>query len=261
VTSPRTEVVVHATASLLAAAAAARLVTKVVDVQSSRGSASVVLTGGRTGIAMLRELRAAPARDAIDWGRVDLYWGDERFLPGGHPERNETQVREALLDHVPVDPARVYPMAASDGEYGVDVDAAAAGYAALLGSHARPEDHGPVPTFDVLMLGVGGEGHTASIFPSSPAVYETERTVVGVHGAPKPPPTRLTLTLPAIGCASEVWLATTGSDKAAAVAMALGGAGPTQIPAAGVTGRRRTLWLLDRAAAVKLPPTFILPLA
>jgi 6-phosphogluconolactonase len=261
VTDPNPEVVVFATQALLAAAAAARLVTRVVDVQASRGSASVVLTGGGTGIALLEQLRSSPARDAIDWGRVDLYWGDERFLPSGHPERNETQAREALLDHVPVDPARVYPMAPSGGEYGDDVDAAAEAYAALLRSHARPEDHGAVPTFDVLLLGIGGEGHTASIFPSSPAGYETERTVVGVHGCPKPPPTRITLTLPAIRSAAEVWLATAGADKAAAVAMALGGAGPTQIPAAGARGRRRTLWLLDRAAAAKLPRAFAPPLA
>jgi 6-phosphogluconolactonase len=107
-----------------------------------------------------------------------------------------------------------------------------------------------------MMLGIGGEGHTASIFPSSPAVYETERTVVGVRGCPKPPPTRITLTLPAIRGAAEIWLATTGTDKAAAVAMALGGAGATQIPAAAALARRRTLWLLDRAAAAKLPLAF-----
>lgn len=250
------EVVVHATPALLAAAVAARLVTRVVDAQASRGRASVVLTGGGVGIAVLRELRTSPARDAIDWGRVDLYWGDERFLPSGHPDRNETQAREALLDHVPVDPARVHPMAPSDGEYGGDVDAAAAGYAAMLRAAARPEDHGAAPTFDVMMLGIGGEGHTASIFPSSPAVYETERMVVGVHGCPKPPPTRVTLTLPAIRSAAEIWLASAGTDKAAAVAMALGGAGATQIPAAGALARRRTLWLLDRAAAAKLPLAF-----
>lgn len=259
--SQRPEVVVHATPQQLAAAVAARLVTRMVGAQHSRGATSVVLTGGTTGIAVLRELRAAPARDAVDWARVDVYWGDERFLPTGHPERNETQAREALLDHVPVDPARVYPMPPSGGEFGDDVDAAAAAYAELLRSHARPEDHGPVPTFDVLLLGVGPEGHVASIFPSSPAVYETERTVVGVRGCPKPPPTRTTLTLPAIRRATEVWLATAGPDRAAAVAMALSAAGPTQIPAAGATGRRRTLWMLDRAAAAKVPRTLVLPVA
>jgi 6-phosphogluconolactonase len=218
----------------------------------------VVLTGGGTGIAVLRELCSSPARDAIDWRRVALYWGDERFLPSGHPERNETQAREALLDHVPVDPARVNPMPASDGEYGDDVDAAAAGYAALLCAAAPPEDHGAVPAFDVMMLGIGGEGHTASVFPRSPAVYEA-RAVVGVRDCPKPPPTRITLTLPAIRNAAEVWLATAGADKATAVAMALAGADPAQIPAAGARGRRRTLWLLDRAAAATLSRVFPSP--
>jgi 6-phosphogluconolactonase len=254
-------IVVHATPALLAPAVAARLVTRLVDVQAARGSVSLVLTGGGTGIAVLRELRALPARDAVDWSLVDLYWGDERFLPAGHPERNETQAREALLNHVAVDPARVHPMAPSGGEFGDDPDAAAAGYAALLKANSRPEDHGEVPTFDILLLGIGPEGHVGSIFPSSPAAYEAERTVVGVRGCPKPPPTRVTLTLPAIRCAAEVWIATTGSDRAAAVSMALGGAGEIAVPAAGARGRRRTLWLLDRQAASALPGTLAPPVA
>ena len=176
-------VVVHGTPKSLAAAVAARLVTRVVDVQAARGYASVVLTGGGIGIALLSDLDATPAAGAVDWSRVDLYWGDERFLPAGHPDRNETQAREALLDRVGVSPARVYPMAPCDGPFGDDPDAAARDYAALLARHARPEDHGPVPTFDVCLLGLGEEGHTASVFPGSPAVYETERTVVGVSAA------------------------------------------------------------------------------
>ena len=110
-----------------------------------------------------------------------------------------------------------------------------------------------MPAFDVTLLGMGGEGHTASVFPHSPAVYETERTVVAVHGCPKPPPTRVSLTLPAIRRSTEVWILATGDGKAAAVAMALSGAGEVAIPVAGATGTRRTLWLLDRAAAAKLP--------
>jgi 6-phosphogluconolactonase len=255
------EVVVHAAPALLASAMAARLVTRLVDVQAARGSVSLVLTGGGTGISVLRELRALPARDAVDWSLVDLYWGDERFLPAGHPDRNETQARHALLDHVAVDPARVHPMAPSDGEFGNDPDAAATGYAALLKANSRPEHHGAVPTFDVLLLGVGAEGHVGSIFPSSPAVYEVERMVVGVRGCPKPPPTRVTLTLPAIRCAAEVWIATTGPDRAAAVSMALRGAGEVAVPAAGARGRRRTLWLLDRQAASALPRTLAPPVA
>jgi 6-phosphogluconolactonase len=250
------QAVVYRTAELLAAATAARLVTRLVDAQAARGSASLVLTGGGTGIAVLEQLRAAPARDAIDWAHVDLYWGDERFLPAGHPERNETQARAALLDQVPVDPGRVHAMAASDGAFGDDPESAAAAYADLLASAAKPEDHGAVPCFDVCLLGVGGEGHVASVFPGAPAVYETDRTVVAVHGCPKPPPTRITLTLPAIGRAHDVWLMTTGPTKAAAVAMALGGAGEVQVPAAGAHGLRRTLWLLDNAAAAKIPGVY-----
>ncbi len=255
------EVVVHRDADLLAKAIAARVVTRLVDAQAARGSASVVLTGGRLGTAVLTELRTNPARDAVDWPRVDVWWGDERFVPAADPERNDRQAREALLDSIPLSAERVHPFPASDGPWGNDPEAAAAAYARELAAAARPEDHGDVPHFDVLMLGVGEEGHTASIFPESPAAYD-ERSVVAVHGSPKPPPIRLTLTLRAINTATEAWLATTGEEKAAAVAMALGGAGPLQVPAAGVRARVRTLWLLDRAAASRLPASVVrLPLA
>lgn len=185
------QVVVHRDKELMAQAAAARLITKIVDAQAARGSASVVLTGGRNGNALLAALAQSPALDAVDWARLDLWWGDERFLPEGDPERNVTQAREALLDAVPVTPSRVHAMPASDGPYGRDADAAAAAYAEELAKAASPEDHGRVPSFDVLMLGVGPDTHVASLFPGHPGVRETERTVVGIHGAPKPPPTRV----------------------------------------------------------------------
>ncbi|CRK56328.1 6-phosphogluconolactonase, eukaryotic type [Alloactinosynnema sp. L-07] len=257
----RPQVVVYPAPGLLAAATAARLVTRLVDVQAARGYASVVLTGGGTGISVLEQLRAAPARDAIDWSRLDFYWGDERFLPSGHPDRNETQARAALLDHVPVSPDRVFAMAPSDGRFGNDPEAAAADYADLLAGKAGPEDHGPVPTFDVCLLGLGEEGHTLSVFPGSPAVYETERTVVAVRNCPKPPPTRISMTLATTRQSAEVWMVTAGDAKAAAVAMALGGAGEVQLPAAGARGARRTLWLLDKPAAAKLPNVFAPPLS
>ncbi|MFF1446706.1 6-phosphogluconolactonase [Streptomyces sp. NPDC058274] len=253
------QLVVHRDKELMAKAAAARLVTKIVDAQASRGYASVVLTGGRNGNGLLAALAEEPARDAIDWTRLDLWWGDERFLPEGDPERNVTQARQALLDSVPLDPGRVHAMPASDGPYGADADAAAEAYAAELAKAAVPENHGSVPAFDVLMLGVGPDTHVASLFPELPAVRETERTVVGVHGAPKPPPTRITLTLPAIRSAREVWLLAAGEDKAEAAAIALSGAGEVQAPAAGAYGRSRTLWLLDSAAASQLPRSLYPP--
>ncbi|KIF73942.1 6-phosphogluconolactonase [Streptomyces sp. 150FB] len=247
------QLVVHRDKELMAQATAARLITRIVDAQASRGSASVVLTGGRNGNGLLAALSSAPARDAIDWSRLDLWWGDERFLPEGDPERNVTQAREALLDSVPLDPSRVHAMPASDGPYGSDVEAAAAAYATELVAAARPEDHASVPSFDVLMLGVGPDTHVASLFPELPGVRETERSVVAVRGAPKPPPLRISLTLPAIRAAHEVWLLAAGEDKAEAAEIALSGAGEIQAPAAGAYGRSRTLWLLDAAAASKLP--------
>ncbi|MDI3404841.1 6-phosphogluconolactonase [Streptomyces sp. B-S-A6] len=247
------QLVVHRDKELMAQAAAARLITKIVDAQAARGSASVVLTGGRNGNGLLAALGSSPARDAVDWSRLDLWWGDERFLPEGDPDRNYTQAREALLDSVPLDPARVHAMPASDGPYGIDADTAAEAYAVQLAKAAQPENHSEAPTFDVLLLGVGPDTHVASLFPELPAVRETERMVVGVHGAPKPPPTRISLTLPAIRSAREVWLLAAGEDKAQAVAIALSGAGEVQAPAAGAHGRSRTLWLLDSAAASQLP--------
>ncbi|MEV4630906.1 6-phosphogluconolactonase [Micromonospora sp. NPDC049523] len=249
-----TVVEVHADPAVLAQVVAARLVVKLIDAQADRGEAGVVLTGGRIAAAVFLAVRDLPARDAIDWSRVDVWWGDERFLPSGHPERNETQARAALLDALPLDPSRVHAMPPSDGPDGPDPEAAAARYAATLEAAARPGT-ASLPHFDVLMLGVGEDGHVASVFPEHPVGYET-RPVSAVRGSPKPPPIRTTLTLPAINTAEEVWLVASGADKARAVGMALSGAGALQLPAAGVHGVERTRWLLDRAAATEVKPTF-----
>jgi 6-phosphogluconolactonase len=246
------EILVHPDAALLAKAVAARLVTRLVDAVAATGHAHLVLTGGGIGTAVLVELAAAPARDAVDWPQVDFWWGDERFVPAGHPDRNETGARSALLDRINVEPARVHPMPGPDGPDGDDPEAAAARYAVWLAAAARPEDHGPVPSFDVLILGIGPEGHVASLFPGMPAVYDN-RPVVAVRGSPKPPPVRISLTFPSIQAAREVWILASGEEKADAVALALSGSGPVQLPAAGARGRQRTLFLLDEAAAAKLP--------
>jgi 6-phosphogluconolactonase len=243
---------------MLARAVAARITTVLVDAQASRGHGSIVLTGGGIGGASLRELADSPARDAIDFGALDVWWGDERFLPAGHDERNETQARRALLDAVPLDPSRIHAMPASDGPVGDDLDAAAAWYAGQLAAASHPEEHGPAPAFDILLLGVGPDGHVASLFPESPAL-DDDRAVIGVRSAPKPPPTRLSLSLSAINCAREVWLVAAGEEKAGAVRLALSGAGSTAVPAAGAKGRSATRWLLDRAAASRLPGDGVRP--
>lgn len=248
----------------LAEAVAARLVTRLVTTQADRGHASVVLTGGGVGIAALAALARSPSKDSVDWSALDVWWGDERFVPPDDPDRNDVSARRALLDHVPVDPRRVHPMpaagtdAAGRSAGAADVHAAAAAYADELADHADVEAHAPLPHLDVLLLGVGEDGHVASLFPHSPALHDT-RTVVGIEASPKPPPRRVSLTLRAIRSADEVWLVAAGPAKAAAVALALGGAGPLSTPAAAARGRLETCWLLDRAAAAGLPREMIRP--
>jgi len=248
-------VVVHRDSQLLADAAAARLVTAIVDAQSSRGEADIVLTGGTMGSAVLAALARSAARDAIDWPKLNIWWGDERFLPAGDADRNETQAREALLDSVPLTPERVHAMPASDLPLAADVDDAAARYADELAA-AAPTGR-DVPEFDVLMLGVGPDAHVASLFPEHPALHEQDLSVVGVRRAPKPPPLRVSLTFPSLCAARDVWFLVSGRDKAGAVGLALSGAGPMQAPAAGVTGIRSTTWLLDRDAATHVPKALI----
>lgn len=247
-------------ATELAQAVAARLTTRLVTAQAARGRACLVLTGGGVGIASLAALAASPGRDSIDWAWLDIWWSDERFVGADDPDRNDRQARHALLDQVPLDPAKVHPMpaagSAAAGPDGDDVHAAASAYAEELARHASIEAHAPVPHIDVLLLGVGPDGHVASLFPNSPALDET-RTVVGVQGSPKPPPERTTLTMPTIRCADAVWLVAAGSQKAPAVGLALSGAGAKSIPAAAATGRHETHWLLDHAAAGELPAQIV----
>jgi 6-phosphogluconolactonase len=244
-------VIVHRTAQGLADAVAARLITRLVDVQSAGRRARIVLTGGTIADQIHRAVAASDARDAVDWAAVEIWWGDERFVPADDPERNERQAREALLDALPLDPAMVHPMPAPE-QAGNDPDAAAARYAEELAAATDPGDRGGVPTFDVLMLGVGPDGHVASLFPGRPALYD-ERPVAGVRGSPKPPPVRITLTMPTLQRAYDVWFVVSGTDKAQAVRLALSGAGAVQVPAAGPRGIQNTLWLLDRDAASQLP--------
>jgi 6-phosphogluconolactonase len=232
----------------LVRAAGARLVNAIQTAVAARGRALIVLTGGGNGIGLLKYLGTQGQK--IDWSKVHLFWGDERYVPEDDDERNEKQAREALLDHIDIPPSQVHPMAASDGEFGDDLAAAALAYEQLLAANASPGE--PVPNFDVHLLGMGPEGHINSLFPDTPAVRETTRMVVAVEDSPKPPPQRITLTLPAIQRSREVWLLVAGAGKADAAAAAIGGAQPVLVPAAGAIGLETTLWLLDEEAAAKL---------
>jgi 6-phosphogluconolactonase len=233
----------------LVRAAGSRLVNAIQAAVAARGRALIVLTGGGNGIGLLKYLGTQGQQ--IDWSKVHLFWGDERYVPEDDDERNEKQAREALLDHIDIPPSQVHPMAASDGEFGDDLAAAALAYEQLLAANAAPGE--AVPNFDVHLLGMGPEGHINSLFPDTPAVLESTRMVVSVENSPKPPPQRITLTLPAIQRSREVWLMVSGAGKADAAAAAIGGAAPVSVPAAGAIGLKTTLWLLDEEAAAKLP--------
>lgn len=238
----------YADSDALVAAAGQRLVGAITAAIDARGAAYVSLTGGGTGVKLLKHL--GDNGDAIDWAKVHLFWGDDRYVPADDDDRNDKQAREALLDHVDIPAANVHAMPASDGEYGADIDAAALAYEQVLAANAP--GGGPTPEFDVHLLGMGPEGHVNSLFPHTEATAETERFVVGVTDSPKPPPQRITMTLPAVVRSREVWLVVSGSEKAEAVAAVVNGASPEDFPAAGAVGRDATVWLLDEAAAADL---------
>jgi len=249
-TDPVRRVVVHPDAPSLVEATAVRLLTRLLDAQSIHSPVHLALTGGTVGIAALAAVASNPVRDAVDWSGVHVWWGDERFLPTGDPERNETMARDALLDALgeALPPANVHPMPAPGSTPGTRTpEEAAETYAVELARFA-PEGSG-VPPFDVLMLGMGPDGHVASLFPGHDELAVTGVPTVGVHGSPKPPSERVSLTFDAINAARQVWFVVSGAEKAAPVASALAGDPVDRTPAAGAHGRELTLWLLDAAAA------------
>jgi 6-phosphogluconolactonase len=242
--------VIEKNADSLARAAARRLVATLTCALDGRPTAHLALTGGGILEQTMRALRALPEREDVDWRRVHVWWGDERYVPADSPERNDGAAFAALLDALPYDPARIHRMPAADGEFGDDVDAAARSYAAAL-ADAAPDGE-DVPRFAAVLLGVGPDGHCASLFPGHPGTLETERSVIAVRDAPKPPPTRISLTFRALDAAAQVWFVASGAGKAEAVARAHDSADRATVPASGPRGREHTVWLIDRDAAAQL---------
>ncbi|WP_432559246.1 6-phosphogluconolactonase [Granulicoccus sp. GXG6511] len=197
------------------------------------------LTGGR----IANDVYGAIAHEepcGIDWSRLALWWGDERFVPAGSPDRNAGQSLSVLARTIPLDRTRVHPMP-SAGAGSDDLAGAAQHYASELGD----------TEFDLCLLGMGEDGHVASLFPGHPAFSpQTTRRVVGVTDSPKPPPERISLTLPVINASREVWLLVAGREKAAAAARAING--DATLPAGHVAGRERTVWFLDQEAAAEI---------
>lgn len=248
---PNARVIVHPDADSVAAATAARLITTIVDRQSVAAPVHVVLTGGTVGIKTLAQVAASPAAGAIDWSGVHFWWGDERFLTEGDPDRNETQARDVFLsrfeDAIPAENIHFVPRLDPENGVATPEDAAAL-YAEELAAFAPAGSD--VPQFDVLMLGMGPDGHVASLFPGHPGL-DAVGSATGVHDSPKPPPLRVSLTFDAIAQARAVWLVVAGADKAEAVASAWSGSAKDVTPAGSVSGTEETLWLVDVAATAK----------
>lgn len=246
------ELIIEPTADQLADEVAQRLLSTLATAQRQHGHAVLALTAGSIMEKTWAALAASAAKENVDWSAVDVFWADERYVASDSPDRNDRPAREILFSQAPFSLARLYPMPATDSSYG-DLDAAAAGYAQQLAGARRPDDSGEIPNFDVVLLGVGPDGHCASLFPHHPGVRDDSSTVIAVCDSPKPPPNRISLSLRGLAAANEIWFVASGTGKAEAVARALGGNDPVQVPASAPRGRVRTLWLVDQDAAAKLP--------
>ncbi len=235
--SPRVEVLPDAAA--LAERVAGELVAKLVAVQAVGRVPSVCLTGGTIAEEIYRAvaaLESGPDGPSVDWMRVDFWWGDERYVPADSSDRNDRAVGHDLFDVVVVDPARVHAMPAAD-EVHPDLEAAAASYDRLV-REREPGD------FDLVLLGLGPDGHVASLFPGFAQLDVDDRIAVAVTDSPKPPPERISLTFTALNQAGEVWFLVSGEGKADAVARALAPDGSVHdTPARGLTTPNRTWWL------------------
>jgi len=201
VTAPVISIVVPGPAEL-AEAAASWTAERITGAVAARRACYLALAGGETPRGCYERLARPPYRDSLPWGSVFVYWSDERQVPLDDPGSNYAMAKAALLDHVPIPPEQVFPLVGDPTPALRRVPADAAGR----------------PRFDVVHLGLGDDGHTASLFPGSPALQDARALVAVVHDAPKPPPERLTLTLPVINAARAVLFMVLGASKREALA-------------------------------------------
>ncbi len=245
--SPNT-VEVSPDAEALADVVARRLLSVLADAHAQGREPQIGLTGGTIADVLHRRVADLTPGSGVDWSRVVVWWGDERFVAPDSDDRNALQARRALLDSVGVDPAKVHEMPST-----AEADSAAAGAAAYADTLRRDG----AGEFDVLMLGVGPDGHCASLFPGHPALEVDDQVTTYVLDSPKPPPERITLTFAALNRSREVWFLASGEGKADAVARALAAepdspegaaAALSATPARGVRGTESTTWFLDAAS-------------
>lgn len=231
-------------------AAAQDLVEVARDAIAARGRFCVALSGGSTPRRMYEILSEAPRWARLEWDRVEFFWGDERAVPPDHPDSNYGAAASALLRKLDIPPERIHRIL---GEL-PDVEEAGARYQEELARvFAAPVDGLP-PIFDLVLLGMGPDGHTASLFPYSQPLTERRRWVVG-HQVARLGKGRITMTPPILNRAAEVRLLVTGADKAGVLREALlGPREPERLPVQLVTPEAgRLVWMLDRAAAAELP--------
>ncbi|HEV8247013.1 MAG TPA: 6-phosphogluconolactonase [Polyangiaceae bacterium] len=227
----RSREIVVVESSELAAIAAHRIAQLIREVGQRRPTVSLALAGGGTPRAMHEKL---VLQTEMPWQKLSIFFGDERSVPPDSPDSNYRMARESLLDHIALTDGQIHRMRAE----APDRDASARAYEAELPS-----------TLDLLILGIGEDGHTASLFPGAAAMGEQERRVLPVVG-PKPPPHRLTITPPVIAAAERVVVLASGAGKAGPVQRALEGDwDPLQTPA---QLAREALWIVDSAAAAQL---------
>ena len=228
----------YATANDLTEGAAQALLEALVGLQSGGRVAELCLTGGRIANRVYERLGALVEGSELDPGRLELWWGDERFVPTEDPERNAGQTLALLAGRFPLDPARTHPMPSADGV--VDNGNSAATYAKELGD----------TRFDICLLGLGEDGHVAGIFPGHASFEASTHTVIPVNDAPKPPAQRISVSMETIRSSREVWFLVSGREKADAVARAF--ADDPSIPGGVARGTSRTLWFVDADAATRI---------
>ena len=215
----------------LAEAAALWTAERITGAVTARRACYLALAGGETPRGCYERLARPPYRESLPWGSVFVYWSDERQVPLDDPASNYAMAKAALLDHVPIPPEQVFPLVADPTPT----------------LRRVPADAGGRPRFDVIHLGLGDDGHTASLFPGSPVLQEVRALAAVVHNAPKPPPERLTFTLPLINAARAVLFMVQGASKREALARVR--RGDPDVPASHVQPVDGELqFLVDRAA-------------
>ncbi|MCG6566217.1 6-phosphogluconolactonase [Tessaracoccus sp. ZS01] len=235
-----TRVVRLETAADVSRVVAAQLLAKIIELQRTQDTVHLCLTGGNAANAMYEQFAELADGSALDASKLQLWWGNEHFVPTTDPARNSLQAISRLARTVSITSADTHMMAAKDGRK--DSQESAAEYEEELGD----------TRFDITLLGIGNDGHVASIFPGHPSFDPTtSRAVIGVEDSPMAPSERISLTIPTLNRGAEMWIMATGEAKADAVQRSLDG--DESIPAAHVRGRNATLWFLDAGASAGLP--------